>query len=299
MQTRSNVICAVDLSARAGRVADLSRRLAERLDARVVVTHVFDPMAVPTPPTAELHHLLTSDEIEDHHRKLAVRALIAIAAERFGDVEHETVFAEGDPRSEIERLVGEYEARLLITGSAARRPLDRLMQGSLSGELAVSAPCPVVVLTDDAHLDDDGPVVAAYDGSDHSLLAARHAAALAAGLGRELVMVHVTDSDEAGVRADADLASELHEAARSSTSTLGKSVALDVTVAVEHGDPVEQFMRVARDRAAALVVVGSRGRNALKAALLGSVSAGVVRSADRPVVVAGPASEAALVGSRR
>jgi nucleotide-binding universal stress UspA family protein len=53
---------------------------------------------------------------------------------------------------------------------------------------------------------------------------------------------------------------------------------------------VAEITRVARDRAASLVVVGSRRRNALKAALLGSVSAGVVRSADRPVVVVGPRS---------
>src|SRR5436190_9139619 len=124
MPARSNVVCAVDLSDRAGRVAEFARRLAERLSARVVVTHVFDPMAVPTPPTAELHHLLTTEQIEDHHRKRAVRGLAATAAAAFGDAEHETVFAEGDPRSEIVRLAGEYDAALLVTGSAARRPLD-------------------------------------------------------------------------------------------------------------------------------------------------------------------------------
>jgi nucleotide-binding universal stress UspA family protein len=51
----------------------------------------------------------------------------------------------------------------------------------------------------------------------------------------------------------------------------------------ETGDRPTSLVRVARERAAALIFTGTRGRNALSSALLGSVSAGVVAVADRPV----------------
>jgi nucleotide-binding universal stress UspA family protein len=289
--THGNIVCAVDGSARAPRVAGVSGRLAEALDARVVLTHVFDPMMVPARPTRELDLEMTTERIEEHERGLA-RATFARTARTLDDVAHATIFAEGQRRAEILRVLHEHDARLLVTGSAARKPLDRIMQGSLSAELAAEAPCPVVVVTDEAELDGTGPLLAAYDGSHHSLRAARHGAALAAGLGRDLVLMHVAEHGEPGVDAGLDLARELHAAARSCASVVpGRAErAVEVTVAVEHGDPVEQLVRAAEERAAALVVVGHRGRNALTAALLGSVSAGIVRVATRPVVVAGPRS---------
>lgn len=42
---------------------------------------------------------------------------------------------------------------------------------------------------------------------------------------------------------------------------------------------------VAGDEDAAVVVLGSRGRSGLKAALLGSVSYGVVPNTERPVLI--------------
>jgi nucleotide-binding universal stress UspA family protein len=192
---------------------------------------------------------------------------------------------EGTVSSELVRLVREHDPRLLVTGSAARRPLDRILQGSVSAELVHRAGCPVVVVPDDAELEADGPLVAAYDGSEHSLRAARHGAALAARLGRDLVLVHVAAPDEPSVEVDAALARDLHAAAAP-----GAARRLDVAVAIERGDPVEMLAQACRERSASFVVVGSRGRNAVSAAILGSVSAGMVRTAGRPVVVAGPES---------
>jgi nucleotide-binding universal stress UspA family protein len=54
---------------------------------------------------------------------------------------------------------------------------------------------------------------------------------------------------------------------------------------VEHGDPVEQLARVARERRACLAVTGTRGRGSLRGELLGSVSKGLVRTAGRPVML--------------
>jgi nucleotide-binding universal stress UspA family protein len=169
-------------------------------------------------------------------------------------------------------------ATLLVAGTAARAGIERVLVGSVSGALAAAAPCPLVAVPRGAALEEPGPVVAGYDGSDHSLRAARHAAALAARLGRELVLLHVT-GDEA-VRPDEALARDLYAAA---------ALDLEVRLAVEDGDPAQVLAAVAREEAAVLVVTGTRGRNALSSALLGSVSVELVGAAGRPVALV-PAS---------
>jgi nucleotide-binding universal stress UspA family protein len=157
--------------------------------------------------------------------------------------------------------------------------------GSVSGALAAEAPCPLVAVPRGAALEAPGAVVAGYDRSAHSLRAARHAAALAARLGRELVLVCVTGDED--TRPD-DLARELSRAGVGKDSG-GPALGVNVELAVEEGDPVQVLAAVARERAAALVVTGTRGRNPLSAALLGSVSAGLIRAVDRPVALV-PAS---------
>jgi nucleotide-binding universal stress UspA family protein len=143
--------------------------------------------------------------------------------------------------------------------------------GSVPSEVATRAACAVAAVPLAAALAGSGPVVAGYDGSDHSLRAARHAAAIAAQMDRDVVLVHAAGDRDGGVRADE------------------RPLGLKVSVVVEEGDPVETLVRVCRERAAPFVVTGTRGRNALSSALLGSVSVGLVRAAGRPVVLV-PAS---------
>ena len=102
-------------------------------------------------------------------------------------------------------------------------------------------------------------------------------------------MLHVTRDD--GVEADEELARELYAAGVGGLGDDPGRPALDLKVRleVEEGDPVQVLAAVAREQAAALLVTGTRGRNALSSALLGSVSVGLVAAAGRPVALV-PAS---------
>jgi nucleotide-binding universal stress UspA family protein len=98
---------------------------------------------------------------------------------------------------------------------------------------------------------------------------------LADALRADLVVVHVVDveSDEA-----VDLVAEVR-------ARLGDE---DADVRLIAGTPAEAIRAAADDERPDLLVVGSRGRGALKAAILGSVSRDLISKAPGPVVVVPP-----------
>jgi hypothetical protein len=63
---------------------------------------------------------------------------------------------------------------------------------------------------------------------------------------------------------------------------------IDFRVQLDVGHPVNALRRRAVDHYAALLVVGSRGRGALRAAVLGSVSSALAATAPLPVLVVPP-----------
>jgi nucleotide-binding universal stress UspA family protein len=78
------------------------------------------------------------------------------------------------------------------------------------------------------------------------------------------------DESETALRAAADAAEEA-----------GISYALERI----SGDTVDTIVGIADSKEADLIVLGSRGRGAITAALLGSVSRGVLQHAKRPVLI--------------
>ena len=282
MMSARPVMCAIDDSEPSRHAVRVAAWLARALDARLVLAHAFDPMQIATRPREEMVGLEITDDDLEFGARHAARQLLDDTARTVTGVEVATEFAEGQVVAELRRVAIARWAALLVAGTAARGGLDRVLLGSVSRTLAGEAPCPLVAVARGATLEEPGPVVAGYDRSAHSLRAARHAAALAARLRRELVLVYVTGADD--VPPDDELAREL------SRGGVGEpALDLNVQLVVEDGEPVQVLAAIAREREAALIVTGTRGRNVLSAALLGSVSAGLVRVAGRPVALV-PAS---------
>lgn len=119
-----------------------------------------------------------------------------------------------------------------------------------------------------------GDVVVAADGSDHADRAVLWAAAQAAAEHRRLVVVSI--GEESVRRTNSDAVERAREAAPE----------VEVVAMTAHGDP--RIVLVELSQHAHLLVVGSRGRGAVRSLLLGSVSATVVRMALCPVVVCRP-----------
>jgi nucleotide-binding universal stress UspA family protein len=132
-------------------------------------------------------------------------------------------------------------------------------------------------------------IVVATDGSDASQLAVREGLEIARDAGAA-VTVMTARGRIASLGAPHDIR-ELSRQLLRTRATLERARAeaeglgVDVAYATREGDAAEAIIRLADDRNADLVVVGSRGLGRIRGALLGSVSQKVVRKAGRPVLV--------------
>lgn len=149
----------------------------------------------------------------------------------------------------------------------------------------------------------DRPVLLAFDGSDPARRAIEQAAALfpgrravvttvwrSIGSGAAAARVALPDAivDDAVERLDAAAGESALEIAREGAElavAAGMRATPDARVC---GDAVwSTVLDAAEEIDAAAIVVGSRGRSAVQAALLGSTSSGVLHRSPRPVVLVG------------
>jgi nucleotide-binding universal stress UspA family protein len=210
--------------------------------------------------------------------------------------------AHGPPWNRILRTADEQRAEVVVCGSRGRGAVSRSVLGSTSSSLLHHADRPALVVPG-TEADLDGPVLIAYDGSP----AAREAIAAVARLlpGRPALVVHAWESplrhsvagramihgplSEVREFTD-DLEVWLAEAAETAVQEgveLAQAAGVDAGgEAVESGNAAWRVLTAtAETREASAIVVGSQGHGGVASVLLGSVSAGLVHHADRPVLV--------------
>ena len=149
------------------------------------------------------------------------------------------------------------------------------------------------------------PVLIAYDGSEVSRAAVRHAAELFAG--RPAVLATVwepglaiavgmpdTPMGVGTLPADPETIEAIDRLQREHATTVadqGAEFARSVGLAAEpqavpdEVDVADTLIGIAQERGAAVVVVGSHGISGLRSHLLGSVSRKLIEHCDRPVLV--------------
>ena len=143
-----------------------------------------------------------------------------------------------------------------------------------------------------------GSIVCGVDGSADSQVALGFAAQLAKRLGTRLVLAHIAELTHIPYLAAAPFGgmagpvavTEEIDSQEEAAQRLLHQVAVDAGLAeverrVAVGHPAERLADLADEEDAELIVVGSRGRGPFKAALLGSVSSGLVGVARCPVLI--------------
>jgi nucleotide-binding universal stress UspA family protein len=193
-------------------------------------------------------------------------------------------------------------ADVLACGTRGRGGFARALLGSMSSSLLHHTDRPLLVVPDGGG-GLEGPVIAAYDGSEGANRAIEAVGRLLGG--RATVVVHAWESEfhrsltaRALARGPVDdmreiveLLHQQFEEDAAATTEAGVAVAraagLDAagdTLETPHG-AWRTVAAAARSHGAAVIAVGSRGLGGARSALLGSFSSGLVHNAELPVLV--------------
>jgi universal stress protein A len=129
-------------------------------------------------------------------------------------------------------------------------------------------------------------VLVALDFSESAPLVAQRGRELANRYGAELTLLHVVeslpvvDSTYGPVMPfEIDLTEQMVDAARTRLAQAGQSAGVaDDRQLIEVGSPKQEIVRIAEEREADLIVLGSHGRHGVKL-LLGSTAASVIHHA--------------------
>jgi nucleotide-binding universal stress UspA family protein len=195
------ILCAFDASEPSLLAARVAAWMAGALRAPLELVYVVDHDELPAVPRSgaaavpEVREAL--HDVQERVAEAAARAELEAMLTALPQTDVTGSVLTGSPAHALRRRAADRAAMLLVSGTAARRGLEHILHGSVSGTLAAAAPCPVVAVPPDAALHEPGPVLVGDDGSEHGRRAIRHAGALAARLGRELEQLHVEHGDPA------------------------------------------------------------------------------------------------------
>ena len=190
-------------------------------------------------------------------------------------------------------------ASLVVVGTRGHGTVTGLLLGSVAFAVTAHSHCPVVVVRGDSSrpVGPDRPLVVGVDGSEGGQVALDLAAEHAAQVGAELRLVtawlvEAAESWASGYWIEHYPGQDPTQVARRAAETLlaqardrvaRQHPELEVSTTASQGVPVKVLAEASRG--AGLVVVGARGRGDLARLLMGSVSRGVVHTAQCPVEV--------------
>jgi len=281
------LLFATDFSTRSDIALTRAAELAGRFGAALTLLHVVDD----DQPPAEVAALtnLAEERLQSAHEGLP-GALRAAA---------ETLVVRGDPFAAIADVANGRNADLIVLGAHRRRILRDIFTGTTAERVIRTAGRPVLMVSVPAA----GAHTSAVIGVDFSE-ASRHAAETARALGLldapRLALVHgyrdlvKAQMQYVGLEARAiaqqvstDVAKLSDRmAAEMPAARLGKTP--DKTAVID-ADPVTAIAGQVAAASADLVVIGSRGLNAVERVLIGSVADAVLRKLDCDILVIPPA----------
>lgn len=199
----------------------------------------------------------------------------------------------GGPFSEVvDRVASEEGISLVAMGRRGRGIVETLLVGSFAADILQNGRQDVLIVHAPADRENPGPEMGGgYSGLFSNVLICTDfsvpeiAADCAAALPREaaLTLFHTVETGESQ-----EEVREISSAAQTRLEELARRISPGrgpVRVDLRVGDPADEIVRVAREKAVSLIVVKSRGDRGLIHTHLGRTSSAVVRMADRPILV--------------
>lgn len=247
----------------------------------VVLTHVVEASGMEGPIIAA-----KLDEVRDRLREYAAQLTSA-------GLKVEVRVPTGDPFDTIVALATESGVDAIVCGSHAKGLMSQLVAGSVSERLLRDAPVPMLLVRFDLIKNQDDPTALLKRFGEKVLmptdfsLSASHAFTAAmelpAGLIKTLYLMHVVDPGLTGEKLRrAEEGAEFH---LRNLQAMAQQKGISASVVVRKGDPQREILAELDERRATGVITGTRGRNAIQEALMGSVSMTLLRQASCPVMI--------------
>lgn len=287
--------------------------LARRLDAKLVIVSVVEPLPGPraAPELAstwgEVDALSTVREVSEAIRAQGVRA-------------HGTALVGASPAEAILAAAGEVDADLVVMATHGRTGVARLVAGSVAEGVMRHSAVPVLLVRPRFGAQDErtgtrtnrGPLCELHGGTDagpwHLLVALDgsraaeaslpQAAALARALGASLGLVRVVPGSPGVPETEREPVGAVREAER-----YLRRVAIQLQAAgmepdavqfgVRRGSVAQALLDEAASRGACMLVLATHARSGLARVVRGSVAAAVVARATLPVLLVRIANAAA------
>ena len=274
------IVCGLDDSLHAAAVAGVAQALAQRLGVQLRVVHSVHPDT-----------FLAGEERRDALRRGEELLDLFVP----GDGAPDRVVEPGEPAALLLSAIDE-QTELVVVGSRGRGPTRAAVLGSVSHAIAAEVPCPVVVVPPQAtpSIPPHPTLVCGLDGSIAGDAALKRAASLARMLDGRLVAVHVRAAallphatslmpGRQPFSGPVDQAYDVLAMLERSLTELAVDVPSDLRI--ETGYPAARLSAVATQKHATMVVVGSRRRGAVHAAVFGSVSSRLAATCPVPVMI--------------
>jgi nucleotide-binding universal stress UspA family protein len=299
-----NILFPTDFTPHARAALKYAAAFARNGHGRVVL---FSVQSAPVPA-----NLLTLPErvFEEDQRwllQLRSQVLELLADPLFDGLEVEPVIVAGEPAPEIARAVTQYEIDLVTVVTHGRKGLSRALWGSTAEEIIAEAPCPVLTIRPPQHdfVEHRGShtelrlnrVLLSTNFRPSSVAATKVARDLAQQTGAELHVVYVIGDyleqisvmfPEGGLTALA----RMRQYVKERMSQLEHGEVAGAVTHIAEGRPYAEIVRLAADRDADLIVIGTNVHSSLFGGIpvLGSEIERVVRNAPCPVLCV-PASK--------
>lgn len=280
------IVVGMDGSDGSRKAANWAAREAKARGRGITLVHAILPLAassafgVTVPPPLDL---------VDDMRISAIEDLTRVATD-LDCTDVDVVVDIGAPSSLL--LAASTTAELLILGSRGRGGFTSLLLGSVGSQVASHASCPVIVVRDNPRVGAT-EILVGLDGSQNSIAALGFAFDEASRHGFTLVAIHAWEVPSFDLIITGDGSIPLpQENVADEEIRLSAEILSGYTEQYPDVEVVEHLVRAPAVRAlldsasnAAMIVLGTRGRNAALGALLGSTSNGVLHKAKVPVAI--------------
>jgi nucleotide-binding universal stress UspA family protein len=282
----NRVLLTTDFSSISEKALPYAAAIARHFGATLHVVHVI--------ATEDYAHIPANEHTQALARmkQQAERQITAIlATSHFQGIPHKIVLDHGDVLAVLSRIVEEQDIDLIVTGTHGKHGLEKLLSGSMAGEIFRLASVPVLAIGPEVEIDPHSEVrveriLYATDFSPESRRAMRYAYALATEYSAHLYFLHVVEDVwqepiSTRVSADSFCRVQFHEKGLSDIAE-----GIQPEFLVEFGMAEQLTLEVARNREIQLLVLSVPGtaHPVLSAHLPGPIAYNIVSHARCPVL---------------